>query len=75
MKSRNTEDKVKTTRMVKTTIHLISNKTTLHVQNRFCTLKVGLEKMFVFLFTLFFSLPLIFTSVAASTSHFLTAAI
>ena len=54
MKSRNTENKVKTTRMVKTTIHLISNKTTLHVQNRFCTLKVGLEKMFVFLFTLFF---------------------
>ena len=30
---------------------------------------------YVFLLTFFFSLPLIFTSVAASMSHFLTAAI
>ena len=34
-----------------------------------------IEEMFVFLFTLFFSLPLIFTLAAASVSHFLTAAI
>ena len=34
-----------------------------------------MQEKFVLLFTLFFSLPLIFTLLAASISHFLTAAI
>ena len=72
-------------------MNIISKKTTLHVQHTFLYISLPLfyatessfyflftrfmEEMFVFVFTLFFSLPLIFSLVAASISHFLTAAI
>ena len=72
----------------KTTIGLISKKATLHVQHTFCTFLwrcfarlhgetsrnflVCSCSLFVCLFS--FSLSLIFASVAASISHFLTAA-
>ena len=58
MKSRNTEDKVKTTRMVKTTIHLISNKTTLHVQDLFLYIKSLFgENVSVPVHSVFFTAP------------------
>ena len=54
--------------MVKTTIHLISNKTTLHVHNLFLYIKSFFGKnVCVPVHSVYFSLPLIFTSVAAST--------
>ena len=58
IKSSNTGDKVKTTRMVKTTIHLISNKTTLHMQNLFLYIKSLFgENVCVPVHSVFFTAP------------------
>ena len=50
--------------------------TNLHVQQLFCTFICGCfaRRLLVFLFAFIFSLPLIFTLLAARFSHFLTTA-